>query len=516
MLAWMIADGMLEVRIAVPTGKLEGDYHPKMGCFIDSIGNKVVFHGSQNETERGFRNFEILDVFTSWSGEHEAQRIKNHQTRFKRIWNRHDPHVRCHKLPDAIRRQLVKFTDNQSRPYRKPSTSYTAPSKWRHQDQAVTAFLNNKAGILAMATGTGKTRTAIKIAEELIERDLIESILVTTSGTDLLNQWYKVLIREGPGWPSYRQYDVNKEAGAYLGRPRSKILIVSRQMIADVLIKLRPSARDKTLLICDEVHGLGSYNLRHTLTGYLSPFPYRLGLSATPERDYDIEGNEFLASEIGIIIYRFELQDAIARGILCELDYIPLYFSLSEQDQAKRARLIRAHEAAKANGTPRPVEELYRQLADVKKSSVEKLPALSSFLKNRPETVNRSLVFVPTIEYGEMVQRLVSEHTDEFHPYFSGDHRNNLIRFAEGDLDCLLTCHRLSEGIDIHSVRTVFLVSADRARIETVQRLGRCLRIDENDLDKRALVVDLICENDETDLERSRWISEIAQTRRKS
>jgi superfamily II DNA or RNA helicase len=67
-----------------------------------------------------------------------------------------------------------------------------------------------------------------------------------------------------------------------------------------------------------------------------------------------------------------------------------------------------------------------------------------------------------------------------------------LREFAIGVIDCLITCHRLSEGIDIQSVRTVVLLSADRARLETIQRIGRCLRIDRNDPDKRALVVDFI------------------------
>ncbi|WP_298362764.1 DEAD/DEAH box helicase family protein [uncultured Litoreibacter sp.] len=518
LLSWMIADGLLEVRIAVPVKKLDGDYHPKVGCFTDEANNHVVFHGSQNETERGFRNFECLDVYMSWADERDAQRVKSHRSRFERIWAGRDPNVRCYRLPSAIAKNLVQFTSGQSRPYARKPSKATKQNKWRHQDDAMAAFLKSPAGILEMATGTGKTRTALKIANELIERDLIDSIIVTTGGVDLLSQWYSVMVKDGPSWPRYRLDGNHKEAGAYLSNPKGKVLIASRSMVHKVLSRMQPGTRNRTLLVCDEIHGLGSPRLRENLTGLMSPFPFRLGLSATPERDYDDEGNRFIESEIGPVIFSFKIEDAIKRGVLCEFDYSPLRFSLSDEDRAERARLIRAHEAAKRAGNARPEEDLYRALADVKKNSRQKIPVFEEFLTRRAQALDRSLIFVATKAYGEDIQKIVAQHIDEFHPYFSGDHRENLQRFADGELNCLLTCHRLSEGIDIQSVRSVILLSADRAKIETIQRLGRCLRTDESDSSKRALVVDLLCEDEngleEADEERSVWISSIAETRR--
>jgi len=518
MLSWMIADELLEVRIAIPVAKLDGDYHPKLGCFTDANGQMVVFHGSQNETEQGFRNFESLDVFSSWSSERDAQRIENHCERFNRIWEGRDPNVRCFTLPTAIKKNLVRFTSKKSRPYKVKDKREPKPNKWRHQDEAVAEFVSNRAGILEMATGTGKTRTSLKIASELIERDLIDSIIVTTGGADLLEQWYDVLVNDGPNWPRYRLDGNNKDTASYLRRPKGKILIASRTMVDRVLSRLPQSTKDRTLLICDEIHGLGSPALRRSLGGLLSPFRFRLGLSATPERDYDKEGNDFIEEEIGPVIFRFPLEKAIRRGVLCEFDYVTLPFELSDEDRRERARLIRAHEAAKKAGNARPDEDLYRALSDVKKTSLQKLPVFSEYLKQNPESLDRSLIFVATMAYGEEVQKLVAQHTDDFHPYFTGDHRNNLTRFADGELECLLTCHRLSEGIDIQSVKSVMLLSADRAKIETIQRLGRCLRTDEQNKGKRALVVDMICEDDDgiedADAERSSWIQLIADTRR--
>ena len=63
---------------------------------------------------------------------------------------------------------------------------------------------------------------------------------------------------------------------------------------------------------------------------------------------------------------------------------------------------------------------------------------------------------------------LMAQHVD-FHTYYGDDDRGNLGRFARGELDCLVTCHRISEGIDIQSVNNIVLFASARARLETVQ-----------------------------------------------
>ena len=129
-----------------------------------------------------------------------------------------------------------------------------------------------------------------------------------------------------------------------------------------------------------------------------------------------------------------------------------------------------------------------------------------------------------TAEYGLLVQDILMDMHIDFHTYYGDDDRSNLGTFAHGDLDCLITCHRISEGIDIRSVNNIVLFASARARLETVQRLGRCLRIDPDQPSKRAIVVDFIeIEDDEiedptgelsADIERRDWFRELAQTRR--
>lgn len=78
------------------------------------------------------------------------------------------------------------------------------------------------------------------------------------------------------------------------------------------------------------------------LAGKISPYRYRLGLSATPEREYDDAGNDFLLNEIGEKIFEFSLKDAIEKGILCEFNYVPLPYVLTEEEKQKKKKIIAA------------------------------------------------------------------------------------------------------------------------------------------------------------------------------
>lgn len=523
-LAWMVADGLLDFRIALPTGELDGDFHDKFGIFRDGSENAVAFHGSPNDSEKAFRNYESISVFYSWIDGREAQRVQNEQSRFNLIWDNGDINLRVYEMPDAVRRNLIEFTSRSNRPYTPPpGPELGKANRWQHQRDAVAAFLRAKNGILEMATGTGKTRTALTIAEELRERGLITSAIVAAYGTDLLDQWYKELVRR-TGLPIFRAYEKHHEAQSYLNNPEGAILLTSRQSLADVLPRLRSGAFQKSLLICDEVHGMGSPSLVTSLTGLLKPFAYRLGLSATPEREYDGDGNRFIEDEIGSVIFEFGLKDAIQQGILCGFDYVELEYEFSDDDRLAVRQAIRRYHAKVRAGDAPAIEVLYQDLARIRKLSKEKLPPFDTYAHSHREVLQRSLIFVETAEYGLLVQDVLMDLHIDFHTYYGDDDRNNLARFARGELGCLLTCHRISEGIDIQSVNNIVLFASARARLETVQRLGRCLRTDPQNPGKRATVVDFIRvdhddEDDPTtelsaDEDRRDWFRDIAATRR--
>ncbi|HEX8233348.1 MAG TPA: DEAD/DEAH box helicase family protein [Caulobacteraceae bacterium] len=527
-LAWMIADGLLDFRVALPTAALDGDFHDKFGVFRDAAGDAIAFHGSPNDSAKAFRNYESVSVYYSWLDPREASRVAHEQARFELIWENGDPNLRVYPLPDAIRRNLIAFTQKTPRPYPAPGWAPTTgpadqKDRWRHQGEAISAFLKAKRGILEMATGTGKTRTALAILEELRARGLVETAVVAAYGTDLLDQWHKELLAHTT-LPVFRAYEEHREAQAFLNHPTQSILLTSRQNLSMVLPRLRSTVFEKAMLICDEVHGLGSPALASALAGRLKPFAYRVGLSATPERLYDPVGEQFIADEIGPVIFRFGLKEAIERGILCEFDYVPLDYALSDEDRAAVRQAIKRHHAKTRAGEARPVEALYREIAFIRKVSLEKIPPFEAYLHTHPEILRRCIIFVETAEFGALVQPLLMAHRVDFHTYYQDDDRENLRLFARGDLECLLTCHRISEGIDIHSVNNIILFSSSRSRLETVQRLGRCLRVDPDNPEKRACVIDLVQTRPEdledptgelnADEERRNWLMDLAQLRR--
>ncbi|MGY8635611.1 DEAD/DEAH box helicase family protein [Bradyrhizobium sp. 14AA] len=522
-LAWMVADGLLEFRVALPCADLDGDFHDKFGIFRDRSGDAVAFHGSPNDSEQAFRNYESLSAYYSWVDQREAGRVAHESDRFRLLWENRDPNLRVYELPVAVRERLIEFASRSPRPYVVPAPVDAEAERWRHQSDAVAAFLANRHGVIEMATGTGKTRTALKILDELKARHLIDTAVVAAYGTDLLDQWYKELVQR-TGLPVYRDYENHRQAQSFVNSPSGAILLTSRQNLQGLLPKLKERVSAKALLVCDEVHGLGSAALVTALTGRLKPFSFRLGLSATPERVYDEDGNRFIENEIGPVIFRFGLREAIERGILCEFDYREIGYTLSEDDRAAVRAAIKRHHARVKAGQPAPVEALYRDIAFVRKVSTQKIAPFKDFIERNPEVLDRCIIFVETAEFGALVQPILMEMKTDFHTYYQDDDRANLKLFASGDLQCLLTCHRISEGIDIRSVNNIVLFASSRARLETVQRLGRCLRVDPANPHKRALVVDLVQEQPEdeadptgelsADQERRDWFLDLASVRR--
>lgn len=492
-IAWMIADDLLEFKVACPAGELDGDFHDKFGIFCDSAENSVAFHGSPNDSAKAFRNYESISAFYSWIDGREADRVAAEQSRFDLLWDNGDPNLRVFEMPEAIKRNLIEFRERSPRPYKVPE-KVERNRRWRHQREALADFLREKNGVLEMATGTGKTRTAISIMNELFARGSIRTTVVAAFGTDLLDQWFPQLANQGH--PVYRAYERHREAQQYLNDPEGSILLTSRQNLEQVLPRLGTPFKTKGLLICDEVHGLGSQSLVTGLKDRLKPFTYRLGLSATPEREYDAAGNDFIEDEIGPVIFRFGLELAIQRGILCQFDYLELEYQFSAQDKADVRQAIKRYHARLRMPDAPPIESLYQEIARIRKLSREKLPPFAQLVQERPEILKRCLIFVEEAAYGLEVQDILMSTGVVFHTYYGTDDRNNLVRFARGELSCLITCHRISEGIDIRSVSTIVLFASARAKLETVQRLGRCLRTDPSDPDKRALVVDFVRTDD--------------------
>ena len=515
--SWMLYHGIIDMRFAIPCEKLEeGDFHDKFGIFYK--GNDALsFSGSINDSKHGFQNYESIKVFKTWAGTQEY--VDADTARFEKIWNRKDRNLKMFTIPQAVKNKIFELR-SPDRPYSLPAGS----SKWVHQDIAVKTFLEKEHGILAMATGTGKTVTAMKIINKLFDSGEIRRVVITMYGNDLLDQW-AIQIRE-----NYKNKQINyhyasqKMMKDFVMHPDDSILILSRDArnlskLLDLFDRLPGDYRNDTLFVFDEVHGAGSNTFVENLSGRLSPYRYRLGLSATPEREYDEAGNDFLLNEIGEVIFEFTLQDAIQKGILCEFNYIPLPYVLSDEEKLKKRKIIAAFNAKKESGEPVDEKDMFTQLALVNKTAVNKLEEFESLISQRPELLQKCIIFVQTMEYGAKLQEILVRYSDKYHTYYADDEKINLENFAAGKIDCLLTCKKVSEGIDISSVTNIILFSSDRSRLVTTQRIGRALRLDKNNPEKKATVVDFVIEDSEendnnADADRAEWLTDLSQARR--
>ncbi len=120
-LAWLVAEGCLEVRVVLPLGddgqplvKTEAApyFHVKFGVFTDAVGDRVAFAGSMNETPAGWaQNYEEFAVYFSWD---ESERyLATIAARFERLWRGEERNWRTLPLPEAVRLELLKYQPDE-------------------------------------------------------------------------------------------------------------------------------------------------------------------------------------------------------------------------------------------------------------------------------------------------------------------------------------------------------------------------------------------------------------------
>jgi superfamily II DNA or RNA helicase len=537
-LGWMLKNEKLEIKIAVIENK-PGIQHEKIGILEDSEGNVLSFMGSENETWMGWLgNNEKFHVFRSWNlGEKEH--LDSDIVDFNSYWNNDARGASVYAIDDAVKNGLIKTAPKTSEEFVVLSEKMTMkllrrnkeilggglPQKeWPHKKVAMNTFVKKKNGVIEMATGTGKTSVAINILNRLLDEKKVNGAIISTFGNDLLDQWYNELSdRANTNLVIYRYYRDYRELEDFINDDEGSVLLLNWENLDKAL--LHGELTNSKLIVIDEVHGFGAESLRTRLQGKMSPIPYRLGLSATPEREYDEIGNEFIEKEIGPVIFRYDLKDAIRDNILCEFDYVPLSYQLSEEDKEGIKRAYRAYSARTKNNIPENEAriQLYMDLAAVRKLSVNKIPVFRNHVKSHPKVLDNCIIFVETMEYGKLVQEVVIDVVHNYHTYYHDDEKENFEKFSRGELKLLITCKRLSQGIDVRSLKSIVLFSSSRGRLETIQRIGRCLRTDPKNPYKRAIVLDFVVANkdrkdmevyDDADESRERWLSDLSKTRR--
>jgi superfamily II DNA or RNA helicase len=559
-LSYMIAKGQLEIKFAIPKdyetlptdGHFDPIYHVKNGYFDFPNDDRIIFAGSFNESRQGHAgNREFTSVFKSWEPGHKGF-LKPIEDMIDQEWNEEESvlkDLKIYPLNEEIL-EIIKKLAPKTPPIKPvgPGPGTTPPivieefPLWDHQIEAIDTFLESKHGVLEMATGTGKTTTALEIVKRLYKDEKIDSVIISTYGNTLLSQWVeevqewknrqpKIDNRCASNFKVYKDFDTQHDMNSFLSAMKDSILIISRNAtkLRNLLSRRKlQSNKSKLLIIHDEIHGFGSNSIVENLEGSHEGIQYKLGLSATPEREYDERGSEFIKNEIGESIFHFGIEEAIQEGILCEFNYHPLEFFYTTKDTDKIKSIFARRNQCIKEGKKFPKEQLYRELSNIRKKAVNKPKVLGEFLSLNQNLIKSSIFFVQDKEQGKDVIKILNKYTKRIHLFVEGSPDVFIKLLDSNQIDAVVACERLNEGVDIRSLNNIFLVATPRAKLVTIQRMGRCLRIDPKNKNKKSNIIDFILndnkepgedENGEiiipADEDRKLWISEYSKVKKK-
>lgn len=509
-LAWLLAHRVLEIKLAVATTiRHQGIYHEKLGIFADRENNIVAFTGSANESSTALiDNFECIDVFCSWHLGVRERALKKAEN-FQKLWDNETDNVEIVSFPETAARSLLQLCPERP-PTEEPEIKKNRNS-WRlaepggsyshnnsrqielksHQVDALNAWeVANSQGILAMATGAGKTITALATAAKVKNLDFI---LISAPTNEIVQQWVNEiesrtvfrtpLIATGRAelWMESLGRKLRLINNKQFSRAQLPIVVVgsygelSKLKVAN-LITDAGGLPAHSLLIADEVHATGASIYRRILR---DDFQYRLGLSATPIRPYDEEGTELVLRYFGGIVYEFTLEQAIAAGILCEYEYHVYVTPLTGREHAKFTDLTTKMGRLLNSNDEDVIEQAKRlaiQRSRIVKSAASKLTALGRILTHYPP--NRGMIYCADIAQATQVSRLLAQRGFRVARYSSDDvNRQDLLsEFTRGYLDALVAIKCLDEGVDIPSADLAIILASDASERQFIQRRGRILR----------------------------------------
>lgn len=497
-LATLVSAGALDIKVALRADR-KGIYHEKIGIFVDRMGNKVSFKGSTNESWNGWHsegNFESIEVFCSWRGGLEAERIAKHEAHFDELWSENDKDVEVFAFPDSAMSHLRKATlsvgidkvEAQSMP---PSALTRIPLP--HQTSALKAWANqNYRGILEHATGAGKTFTAILAILEHTSQS--KPCIVLVPSLLLLEQWADEIQSELPrvalliaGGGHTRWRHANRLQGMTADDPTlgGRIILATMHTGASREFMSQICFGPHILVVADEVHQIGSPYNSQFLNGETGR---RLGLSATPQRYGDPEGTAKLIAYFGgVVSPTITLFDAIKAGRLVEYEYFPRSINLTatEAEEWRSLSLAIRQEMAKqkedANGNRALSERAKMMLirrARVAKKAAKKIEIAVDIIKNEYKDGQHWLIYCEDAEQlGEVVQALrgIKLSPIEYHTSMAGDRTATMAWFrAFGGLLVSIRC--LDEGVDIPAVSHALILASSQNPRQFIQRRGRVLR----------------------------------------
>lgn len=554
-LAYMISQKRIDIRIIKPRGQ-KGIAHTKTGQFRD--GDSITaFTGSANFTISGlFNNIENISIDRSDSVDVMVQkRITKQRKDFDAIMSGEKKGIEYLSPKDLVEAISTNYGDSdieelldvekklkevkksdkpvitsaqEELTVASPSFPYDKP-----RDYQMLAFENWKnngqQGLFAMATGTGKTITSLNCLLEIYKRNGYYKAIILVPTITLVNQWEKEcwkfnfsniikVYSKNAEWRS--KIELMKMAEKYRkpNDPTQNFIIISTYASyarENVFSILNSFERAKVLFIADEAHNMGSPSILKRLgtINYLR----RIGLSATPERQFDEDTNKKLYRFFGAeekFTFEYSMEEAIQKGVLCRYYYYPHLVKLTDEEMANYVEL--SEKISKYfnynSGEFDKKDEILMGLLLARKriihKAANKLDAFKKIIEERYEkngNLKYSLIYVPEgnkpdyfpeadlfDKTEQVVDDAVSDHlidiytevvmrVDKFitvRKFVSGqkDRDEILADFAKGKLQVLTSMKCLDEGVDVpRSELAIFCASTGNPR-QFIQRRGRVLR----------------------------------------
>ena len=522
-LAWLIRIHRIEIKVALMKNAL---FHPKVWLFNGPNSEMTSAHGSSNLTQAGLRrNIEQIAVSTSWGSPEQRYITDKLHEQFLKMWSDEDSNCIVVGLPVAIEQRLLTTYKSDRPPtemelrllYQRATLqlgdSFIAGSQEKgrfaipaglryedepfgHQGQAVQAWCEaGYAGVLEMATGSGKTITALICAHRLYQTKSPLLIVVSAPYIPLIQQWCGEIKSFGISPINLSQVSGARGRAEELGKLRRQFqrgmidvaaLVVTQQILSTPAFQAELKRFECVkLLIADEAHNLGSEGFMANPPQF---FDYRLGLSATPVRQYDETGTKALFHFLGPVVFRYGLDDAIG-NCLVEYDYYvhPVELTKGELDQWSNLT-----ERIKKNAWRLDREEqndfiskLLRDRRAILENATNKIDVLFECLSREDlRSLRHTLVYTSDKAPAQLesVNALMKQLGILFHQLTYEETANlnlagQILRtFQEGTLRVLTAKRVLDEGINIPQIQKAFILASTTVERQWIQRRGRLLR----------------------------------------
>lgn len=539
-LAYLLKNDKIEIKIALPKNGL---FHVKSWILEQNNGEKIVIHGSSNHTYSGLtKNFEYLVIENSENSIFEKHICEYIQNDFDSLWRNQYKNVICSPLTKDMINTLVKLNEqhekiliNKSEIIKKLEVALTEMNKaddynendlykdlenfiakhtpkklnipkwfnyregdYKHQGEAIDTWIsNNYNGILSIATGGGKTLTSLAAASLLNQKIEKLLVIIAVPTVALMQQWaneveyFDITAINTNKLNKNKKFEVIKECCRNLKFNSSKtevIIITHDALQSEVVNKIEKYAKNiPTLLIADEVHNLGSSGFMVTPP---TCFNYKLGLSATPVRQFDEEGTNFLFNYFGNIIYEFSLDKAIGT-CLVEFDYFVhvAYLTAEEEDEFYEiSQKIKKLSYAADSNKDSDAFKLWSNLCIQRRRIIEtaknkKEVFFENFPKNKNET-SFTLIFCSDKDPEQLIEIndfLKLNHIN-YHQITSEETSNpkllekTIHDYNSGLIQVLTSKRVLDEGFNVPSTKNAYILASNTTKRQWTQRLGRVLR----------------------------------------